>query len=89
MILRASDLGGNVDDDGGTSSDEAVTINANKVQVGSKEYLDGFLSSPIQDDTINTAERGTGLEQGLKLAGSATVVLVVLFLGFVASNGLL
>lgn len=58
-----------------------------KVQVGSKEYLGGFLSSPIQDESV--AERGSGLEQALKLGGTVTVVLLALFLGFMASNGLL
>ena len=58
-----------------------------KVEVGSKEYLDGFLSSPIQDDSV--AERGSGLEQALKLGGGVAAILVALFLGFMASNGLL
>ena len=58
-----------------------------EVEVGSKEYLEGFISSPIQDESVQ--ERGSGLEQGLKLAGSATIILVALFLGFMASNGLL
>lgn len=58
-----------------------------KVEVGSKEYLEGFFSSPIQDESV--AERGSGLEQALKLGGSFTVGLAVLFLGFMASNGLL
>jgi len=58
-----------------------------EVEVGSKEYLEGFLSSPIQDETIQ--QRGSGLEQALKLAGSASIILAVLFIGFMASNGLL
>lgn len=58
-----------------------------KVEVGSKEYLEGFLSSPIQDETV--AERGSGLEQALKLGGGVTIVLVLLVVGFLASNGLL
>lgn len=58
-----------------------------KVEVGSKEYLEGFISSPIQDESV--AERGSGLEQALKLGGYFTVGLGVLFLGFMASNGLL
>lgn len=58
-----------------------------KVQVGSKEYLEGFISSPINDNSV--AERGSGLEQALKLGGSAALFLVVLFVGFMASNGLL
>ena len=61
--------------------------NDEKVEVGSKEYLEGFVSSPIRDDSL--AERGTGLEQALKLGGSFAVVLALLFVGFMASNGLL
>lgn len=57
------------------------------VRVGSKEYLEGFLSSPIQDSSVS--ERGSGLEQALKLGGSVAAGLVVLLLGFMASNGLL
>jgi hypothetical protein len=59
-----------------------------KVQVGSKEYLEGFLSSPIQDSTV-PGERGNGLEQAVKLSGGAAVVLAILFFGFMSSNGLL
>jgi hypothetical protein len=58
-----------------------------EVQVGSREYLEGFISSPIQDDSV--AKRGSGLEQALKLGGSVAVGLLALFLGFMASNGLL
>lgn len=57
------------------------------VEVGSKEYYSGFLSSPIQDETV--AERGSGLEQAVKLGGGVVLVLVVLLAGFMASNGLL
>jgi hypothetical protein len=59
-----------------------------QVKVGSKEYLEGFIRSPIQDSTVQET-RGSGLEQGLKLAGSVTAALVVLFLGFMVSNGLI
>ena len=58
-----------------------------EVEVGSREYLEGFISSPIQGSSVQ--ERGSGLEQALKLAGSFTVGLVILFIGFMASNGLL
>ena len=57
------------------------------VQVGSKEYLEGFISSPIEDQTV--PERGTGLEQALKLGGTVSLALIALFLAFMASNGLL
>lgn len=58
-----------------------------KVKVGSKEYMQGFLSSPVDQNV--TTERGTGLEQALKLSGGVVAVLAILFLGFMASNGLL
>mmetsp|Transcript_14418 Transcript_14418/g.33165 ORF Transcript_14418/g.33165 Transcript_14418/m.33165 type:complete len:135 (-) Transcript_14418:1595-1999(-) len=69
--------------------DEAqpATKTEDEVEVGSKDYYGGFLSSPIQDETV--AERGSGLEQALKLGGGAVVVLVALVVGFMASNGLL
>ena len=58
-----------------------------QVEVGTKEYYSGFLSSPIEDETV--AERGSGLEQALKLGGGAVLLLTALFVGFMASNGLL
>ncbi|KAG7359580.1 hypothetical protein IV203_034678 [Nitzschia inconspicua] len=58
-----------------------------KVEVGSTEYLEGFLSSPIQDLTV--AERGNGLEQALKLGGGVAIVLILLVFGFLFSNGLI
>jgi hypothetical protein len=57
-----------------------------KVEVGSKEYLEGFILSPIED--LNVQERGNGLEQALKLAGAFSIALVALFVAFMASNGL-
>jgi hypothetical protein len=33
--------------------------------------------------------RGSGLEQAVKLGGYASAVLIILFLGFMASNGLM
>jgi hypothetical protein len=51
------------------------------------QLLPCFIVSPIQDSTLQ--ERGTGLEQGLKLAGSVTFVLALLFAGFLASNGVI
>ena len=58
-----------------------------KVEIGSKEYLEGFVSSPIEDSVVQ--ERGSGLEQSLKLAGGVTIVLAAMVVGFMASNGLL
>mmetsp|Transcript_20709 Transcript_20709/g.23154 ORF Transcript_20709/g.23154 Transcript_20709/m.23154 type:complete len:94 (-) Transcript_20709:42-323(-) len=46
-----------------------------KVEVGTKEYYNGFLSSPIQqqDDETTAAQRGDGLEQPLKLGGGVVL----------------
>ena len=66
---------------------ESTNQDDEKVEVGSKEYMQGFLSSPIQDE--NVAERGSGLEQALKLGGGVALVLVLLVVGFLASNGLI
>jgi hypothetical protein len=68
-------------DEGGT------TQKKEKVEVGSKEYIQGFLSSPIQDETL--PERGSGLGQALKLGGGVSVALILLVIGFLASNGLI
>ena len=58
------------------------------VVVGSKDYYEGFLTTPIEDFDADRDPNG-GLDQALKLGGGATVVLGALFLGFMASNGLL
>mmetsp|Transcript_29649 Transcript_29649/g.31856 ORF Transcript_29649/g.31856 Transcript_29649/m.31856 type:complete len:145 (+) Transcript_29649:100-534(+) len=62
-----------------------------KVEVGTKEYYNGFLSSPIrqQDDTTAAQQRGDGLEQALKLGGGVVPFLMVFVLGFLASNNLI
>lgn len=54
------------------------------VEVGSKEYYKGFLETDLSDDRSSD-----GLEQTLKLAGSAASILAVLFLLFLKSNDLI
>ena len=56
-------------------------------KLGSKAYYEGFLTQPIDENV--TAERGDGTEQAVKFAASSFGVIAVLFLGFMASNGLL
>lgn len=68
-------------------NDDEETKAEDQVEVRTKDYYSGFLSSPIQDETV--AERGSGLEQALKLGGGVVVVLVVLVAGFLVSNGLI
>jgi hypothetical protein len=74
-------------DDDYDNDDEIIMEEETVVEVGTKEYYTGFLSSPIQDETV--AQRGNGLEQALKLGGGVVVVLAVLVVGFLASNDLI
>jgi len=60
-----------------------------EVTVGTREYFEGFLSSPINDSSVTASSRGDGTEQAIKMAGSTIGFLGILFLGFMASNGLL
>ena len=59
-----------------------------EVEGGSSDYYKGFLETPIDEFDAERDPNG-GLDQALKLGGGATVVLGALFLGFMASNGLL
>ena len=56
-------------------------------KVGSKAYYEGFFTQPV-DESV-TIERGDGTEQAIKFAASSLAVIAVLFVGFMASNGLL
>jgi hypothetical protein len=67
--------------------DTSVRIEDQSVEKGSKKYLEGLLSSPIQDETV--VERGDGLEQALKLSAGVSIALIVLVVGFLVSNDLI
>ena len=60
-----------------------------KTEVGSKAYYKGFISSPLDDPTIATSERGDGTKQAISMALYTAGILAVLFLGFLKSNGLI
>ena len=68
--------------------DEGASNVVNKVEVGSKEYYKGFLDQSLGEDITERDPMG-GLDQALKLGGGATVLLGVLFLLFMQSNGLI
>ncbi len=70
----------------GTAEEKGLTT------VGSTDYYKGFVESPLNPttgDADGDAFRQEGLEQAIKLGAGATAVLAVLFLGFMASNGLI
>lgn len=65
-------------------------------EIGSKDYYKGFFSSPLveqpgtsADNRARTSSRGDGVEQAIKLGGGVAVVLTLLTIVFLASNGLI
>ena len=58
-------------------------------KVGSTEYYRGFFTSDLHDPSINTIQRGDGLDQAIKLGSYTAVFLGVLVAAFLASNGVL
>ncbi|GMH60852.1 hypothetical protein TrLO_g13632 [Triparma laevis f. longispina] len=58
------------------------------VKVGSPEYYSGFLTQPIDEDLTERDPLG-GLEQAVKLGIGSSVILGLLFGGFMISNGLI
>ena len=62
---------------------------AELTQIGSKAYYKGFFTSDLQDSSINTSQRGDGLDQALKIGSYTAVFLGVLVVAFLASNGLI
>ena len=96
LFSSSSDTTKNSQDDEQQQSDTATQVTSKSsteeeetsvVPVGSKSYYKGFLASPVVDNTV--AERGSGIEQAVKLGGVVTVSLGILVVGFLASNGLL
>ena len=72
-----------------TGKDETEALEEELTKVGSTEYYRGFFTSDLQDPSINTTQRGDGLDQAIKLGSYTAVFLGVLVAAFLASNGLL
>jgi len=55
------------------------------------KYYTGMLSSPLsaEDRDMQIAESRDGLAQNLKFVGGMALIISALFLGFMASNGLI
>ena len=91
---RTAELQRSTANDGENDAEESRSDydDAQVTTVGSIAYYKGFLESPLIPAAVESEQEGDafrqeGLEQAIKLGGSATVVLGVLFLGFMASNG--
>ena len=63
--------------------------NGENVKVGSSEYYQGFLSRKVDEEPEERITGDAVLGPTLKLAGQVTVVLVLLTVGFLASNGII
>eukprot|EP00563_Minutocellus_polymorphus_P018213 CAMPEP_0197733670 /NCGR_PEP_ID=MMETSP1434-20131217/44022_1 /TAXON_ID=265543 /ORGANISM="Minutocellus polymorphus, Strain CCMP3303" /LENGTH=149 /DNA_ID=CAMNT_0043321055 /DNA_START=34 /DNA_END=483 /DNA_ORIENTATION=- len=59
------------------------------VKVGSSEYYKGFVSRKIDEEPEERITGDAVLGPTLKLAGQVTVVLALLTIGFLASNGII
>ena len=63
--------------------------NDENVKVGSSEYYKGFVSRKVDEEPEARITGDAVLGPTLKLAGQVTVVLVLLTVGFLASNGII
>lgn len=58
-----------------------------QVQLGSKEYYDGFLS--VNDEPVERVTGDAVLGPTFKFVGGFAAIIAILLLGFLASNGLI
>ena len=63
--------------------------NDENVKVGSSEHYQGFLSRKVDEEPEERITGDAALGPTLKLAGQVTAVLVLLTVGFLASNGII
>ena len=63
--------------------------NGENVKVGSSEYYKGFVSRKVDEEPEARITGDAVLRPTIKLAGQVTVVLVLLTVGFLASNGII
>lgn len=60
-----------------------------KMAVGSSEYFRGFISRSVNDEPLERVTGDAILGPTLKFVGGVSVVLVLLTLAFLASNGII
>ena len=63
--------------------------NEETVQLGSEEYYKGFVSRSLDEEPVERVTGDAILGPTFKFVGGFAVLLVALFVGFMASNGLL
>jgi hypothetical protein len=59
------------------------------VESGSKDYVEGLFSSSIRDEPVERVTGDAILGPTFKVVGVFSILLIALFLGFMAANGLL
>jgi hypothetical protein len=75
-------------DAGDAASDDGLPDGYSDRKNLGKKYYEGFVKSSLgEDDTVQTENRDT-ITASVKLGVQATIVLALLTLGFMASNGL-
>jgi hypothetical protein len=77
-----------------SASDVAVNLSerdndGESVKVGSSDYYKGFVSRNVDEEPEERITGDAVLGPTLKLAGQVTVILVLLTIGFLASNGII
>jgi len=77
-----------------SASDVAVNLSegdngGESVKVGSSEYYKGFVSRKVDEEPEERITGDAVLGPTLKLAGQVAVILVLLTIGFLASNGII
>jgi len=86
MMLRSIPF----DDDDGEKDDTTTDEGAapEVVPVGSQEYYRGFLSRNLDEDVKRVSGESV-IGPTLKFAGGAGIILVLLTIGFLSSNGII
>lgn len=72
-----------------SSQESELQQQQEEVQVGSKEYYSGFVSRKIDEEPEERITGDAVLVPTMKFVGGFAAVLIALFFGFLASNGLL
>lgn len=82
ITLRAQQQNDNDESTSGRKNDETV-------QIGTEEYYKGFVSRSLDEEPIERVTGDAVLGPTFQFVGGFTLIIGVLLLGFMASNGLI